>query len=154
MRDVASSPILCRFCWPAGLTLELPNLTTPGEVSREDPVERLRRALQHRKLHCGWDEDEYVVVVEHEAKTWKDKSVVWSNPPAAAGAAGAAVPAAADAASASGSVPEPPAYGVCDGDGGAVPCCVELKNIPTDISWEQLKEYCLSFGKLAALQTT
>ena len=35
-----------------------------------------------------------------------------------------------------------------------VPCCVELKNIPTDISWEQLRDYCLSFGQLAALETS
>ena len=43
---------------------------------------------------------------------------------------------------------------MCDGDGGFIPCHVELKNIPTDISWDQLLAYCRSFGKLAALETT
>ena len=103
--------------------------------------------MEHRKLHCGWDEDVYVVVVEHEAKRWKDETIVWSKPPAAAAASSAASVPASPAG-------QPAAFGVRDGDGGVVPCCVDLKNIPTDISWEQLKEYCQSFGKLAALETT
>jgi hypothetical protein len=102
--------------------------------------------LDHRKLQSGWDEHDYVVVVEHVAKTWKDESIVWSKQGGKATRSAALVPASpAD---------EPVAFGVRDGDGGVVPCCVELKNIPTDISWEQLKAYCLSFGKLAALHTT
>ncbi len=129
------------------------------------PECRLRHALEHRK-HCGWDEDEYVVVVDHKAQRWRDDSTVWSTtdvlpsvpssqPSAAAGLSDIAV-SRIDHGGASRVVPDSGRHqwSVRNGDGGAVPCCVELKNIPTDISWEQLRAYCLSFGQLAALETS
>jgi hypothetical protein len=125
------------------------------------PECRLRLALEYRK-HCGWDEDEYVVVVDHEAQRWQDDSIAWSTvvaPPQSSVAAGSsddAVSSSIDRAGASRAVPNSGGHqwGVRNGDGEMVPCCVELKSIPTDISWEQLRDYCLSFGQLAALETS
>ena len=49
------------------------------EASQQQSAkDQMRNALAHSR-RCGWDEDEYVAVVDHAARQWRNPSIVFSD---------------------------------------------------------------------------